>query len=169
MPSGLLMHARPCLAGLAFTHNWHPDSLNLFEPVCSTPFCPVTLLSCGGCPGMQAVLRPVAQPGGGRHVLFEHFWVEVGDLPLPEPSSAPQFVMTPSVRGHLRSLARAVLVRRFPILLQASAAPYLHDHPTYAASARVLHQILWPDAIRQGSARTASVHDFCLHVKSTLG
>ena len=76
---------------------------------------------------MQAVLRPVAQPGGGRHVLFEHFWVEVGDLPLPEPSRAPQFVMTPSVRGHLRSLARAVLVRRFPILLQASAAPWLQN------------------------------------------
>ena len=79
-------------------------------------------LSCNGCLGSQAVLRPVAQPGGGRHVLFEHFWVEVGDLPLPEPSSAPQFVMTPSVRGHLRNLARAVLVRRFPIVLQASAA-----------------------------------------------
>ncbi len=52
-------------------------------------------------------------------MLFEHFWVETGAQPLPEPTDRPQFVMTPSVRGHLRNLARAALVRRFPILLQA--------------------------------------------------
>ena len=105
-------------------------------------------------------------------MLFEHFWVEVGDLPLPEPSSAPQFVMTPSVRGHLRSLARAVLVRRFPILLQASAAAASTSFSqlTPAASARAMLDIAWPDAIRQGSVRTASMHDFCLSCESpTVG
>ena len=109
---------------------------------------------------MQAVLRPVAQPQGGRHVLFEHFWVEMGDLPLPEPSSAPQFVMTPSVRGHLRSLARAVLVRRFPILLQASAAAASRTlpQPVHAASARALPDGVWLDAIRHG---LASLCDVC--------
>lgn len=71
-------------------------------------------------PATQAVLRPVSQPRGSAHVLFEHFWVETGVQPLPEPTDRPHFVMTPSVRGHLRSLARAALVRRFPILLQAS-------------------------------------------------
>ena len=103
--------------------------------------CPVPLLSCDGHPGVQAVLRPVAQPQGGRHVLFEHFWVEMGDLPLPEPSSSPQFVMTPSVRSHLRNLARAVLVRRFPILLQASAAlaSAVSSRPIHAASAGALY------------------------------
>ena len=108
---------------------------------------------------MQAVLRPVAQPQGGRHVLFEHFWVEVGDLPLPEPSSAPQFVMTPSVRGHLRSLARAVLVRRFPILLQASAAAAStqFSQATHAASARLLPDGVWLDAIRHGLASLREV------------
>ena len=69
-------------------------------------------------PAMQAVLRPVSQPQGSTHVLFEHFWVEAGAQPLPEPTDRPRFVMTPSVRGHLRNLARAALVRRFPILLQ---------------------------------------------------
>lgn len=69
---------------------------------------------------LQAVLRPVPQPQAGTHMLFEHFWVEVGDQALPEPSASPQFVMTPSVQAHLRNLARAALVRRFPILLQAS-------------------------------------------------
>ena len=70
-------------------------------------------------PATQAVLRPVSQPQGSSHVLFEHFWVEAGAQPLPEPTDRPHFVMTPSVRGHLRNLARAALVRRFPILLQA--------------------------------------------------
>lgn len=74
------------------------------------------------CGPLQAVLRPVAQPPGGRHVLFEHFWVEMGDQSLPEATATPHFVMTPSVRGHLRNLARAALVRRFPILLQVRGA-----------------------------------------------
>ena len=145
-------------AGVAITHSWHPASLKPFVAVHCVPFCPVTFLSCSGCPGMQAVLRPVAQPGGGRHVLFEHFWVEMGDLSQPKPSSAPQFVMTPSVRGHLRSLARAVLVRRFPILLQASAAAASRKfpQPVHAASARALPDGVWLDGIRH---RLASLCD----------
>lgn len=79
------------------------------------------LLSKRVMPALQAVLRPVAQPQGSRHVLFEHFWVEAGEQPLPEPSDRPNFVMTTSVKGHLRNLARAALVRRFPTLLQASS------------------------------------------------
>jgi len=78
------------------------------------------LLSKQVMPALQAVLRPVAQPQGSKHVLFEHFWVEAGEQPLPEPSDRPNFVMTTSVKGHLRNLARAALVRRFPVLLQAS-------------------------------------------------
>ena len=35
--------------------------------------------------------------------------------------SGGAFVQTPTVQGHLRNLARAVLLRRYPILLQASA------------------------------------------------
>lgn len=31
-------------------------------------------------------------------------------------------MQTPTVQGHLRNLARAVLLRRYPILLQARAA-----------------------------------------------
>jgi midasin len=71
---------------------------------------------------VQALLRTPAQPHGGRHVLFDHFWVEAGDRPIPEEGSLEpgvRFVMTPSVQGHLRSLARAALIRRFPVLLQA--------------------------------------------------
>jgi hypothetical protein len=60
------------------------------------------------------------QPEGGQHVLFEHFWVEAGPLPLLDPNDSlagGRFVMTPSVSMHLRNLARAVLCR-YPILLQ---------------------------------------------------
>lgn len=72
------------------------------------------------------VLRAPADPsapGGRRSVLFEHFWVEAGDGEVPEGEDP--FVLTPSVRAHLATLARAVLVRRYPILLQARprAAP----------------------------------------------
>lgn len=61
-------------------------------------------------------------------MLFDHFWVEAGDQPIPEEESTAQggrvrFVMTPSVQGHLRSLARAALISRYPVLLQASHFP----------------------------------------------
>ncbi len=65
--------------------------------------------------------RTPTRPAAGSHVLFEHFWVEAGPLPVPEDGqgSGPGFVMTPSVGAHLRNLARAALIRRYPILLQA--------------------------------------------------
>lgn len=73
--------------------------------------------------GVQALLPAPAQPQGGAHVLFDHFWVEAGDQPLPEQGAAGEagrarFVATASVQGHLRSLARAALTRRYPVLLQ---------------------------------------------------
>ena len=67
-------------------------------------------------------MRAPAQPAGGRHVLFDHFWVEAGDQPLPDQDAAAKsFVVTPSVQAHLRSLARAALIRRYPVLLQVGA------------------------------------------------
>ena len=70
----------------------------------------------------QAMLRTPARPAAGSHVLFEHFWVEAGPLPVLEEDgegSRRGFVMTPSVGAHLRNLARAALIRRYPVLLQA--------------------------------------------------
>jgi hypothetical protein len=52
-------------------------------------------------------------------VLFEQYWVEAGTAPLPDPDVPDEFVLTPSVRRHLATLARAVLLRKHPILLQA--------------------------------------------------
>lgn len=95
----------------------------------------VTLLSGAAAPKVNSLLdkfilrgtrlgdlmRAPAEPSAGRSVLFEHFWVEAGEGPLPEGTDP--FVLTPSVRAHLATLARAVLVRRYPILLQARAPP----------------------------------------------
>ena len=64
--------------------------------------------------------RTPSKPAGGEYVLFEHFWVKAGPLPLPESDARlgdGKFVLTNSVSMHLRNLARAVLCR-YPILLQ---------------------------------------------------
>lgn len=68
-------------------------------------------------------MRPPPCPGSDSHVLFEQFWLERGPLPLPAGGSADdggsrRFVLTPSVRQQLHNLARCVLARRHPILLQ---------------------------------------------------
>eukprot|EP00850_Spirogloea_muscicola_P001971 SM000007S20931 [mRNA] locus=s7:964636:998915:+ [translate_table: standard] len=73
-------------------------------------------------PAFKSLLRPPPQPSP-HHVLFEHFWVEGGDALELGPSetaadSAGGYILTESVREHLKNLARAVLVRKYPILLQ---------------------------------------------------
>eukprot|EP00850_Spirogloea_muscicola_P001040 SM000004S14910 [mRNA] locus=s4:133208:176671:- [translate_table: standard] len=73
-------------------------------------------------PAFKSLLRPPPQPSP-HHVLFEHFWVEGGDALELGPSETPAdstggYVLTESVREHLKNLARAVLVRKYPILLQ---------------------------------------------------
>ena len=66
---------------------------------------------------LQAMKHPPNAPQGDSHVLLEHFWVEAGELPRINPEEG-KYVVTPTVRGHLSNLARAVLLRRHPILLQ---------------------------------------------------
>jgi midasin len=81
------------------------------------------LLSCHILKGLRAsdLCRVPPEPPGapGTHVLFEQYWVEAGTAPLPDPDVPDEFVLTPSVRRHLATLARAVLLRKHPILLQA--------------------------------------------------
>lgn len=66
---------------------------------------------------LQAFMRTPPPPQGPPHVLFDHFWVEAGTEPVPEGPSRG-FIVTPSVASYMRSLARAVLLKRNPILLQ---------------------------------------------------
>lgn len=99
---------------------------------------------------IKALLRAPPCPGNdpGQYVLFEQFWVQrgpkgtekegltlgvgggvarsaaVGGAPGAVGAEGERggegFVLTASVKEHLRNLARAVLVRRYPILLQVS-------------------------------------------------
>lgn len=77
----------------------------------------------GGGVSLKTLMRAPPQPAGPGSVLFDHFWVEVGGEALPEGKDETSgnlgtFVLTDSVTQHLRNLARAVLLRRYPILLQ---------------------------------------------------
>lgn len=65
-------------------------------------------------------MRPPACPGDS-FVLFEQFWLERGPLPAlgrEDDGASRRFVLTASVRGQLHNLARCILARRHPILLQ---------------------------------------------------
>ncbi|EIE25917.1 hypothetical protein COCSUDRAFT_12734, partial [Coccomyxa subellipsoidea C-169] len=59
---------------------------------------------------LKALLRAPAPPQGGSHVLFDHFWVEAGDQPLPEPSAEAEAGRGPTSSGKtslVTHLARA--------------------------------------------------------------
>lgn len=79
------------------------------------PHCARTLTNCAS--HSQAVKNPPNPPAGDTHVLLEHFWVEAGDLSRISPEEG-KYVVTETVKRHLSNLARAVLLRRHPILLQ---------------------------------------------------
>lgn len=96
-------------------------------PINPLPPCPHTLAAPFPLPFLpppvQSLLRTPPAPPGDTHVLFEHFWLEHGPLPPADDTTETadgrrHFVATPSVRRHLANLARAVLLRRHPILLQ---------------------------------------------------
>ena len=71
---------------------------------------------------LKALLNAVPSAPAENCVLFEQYWVEVGQLPVVESmendGKGGVFVTTPAVSQHLRNLARAVLLRKYPILLQ---------------------------------------------------
>ena len=74
--------------------------------------------------GMTLKALMSASPGAPSEncVLFDHYWVERGDAPAAEDreddGKGGVFVATQTVMQHLRNLARAVLLRKYPILLQ---------------------------------------------------
>eukprot|EP00756_Hemistasia_phaeocysticola_P036863 Hpha_TRINITY_DN16665_c0_g13::TRINITY_DN16665_c0_g13_i1::g.182220::m.182220/K14572/MDN1, REA1; midasin len=67
----------------------------------------------------QSIPTPQPPPSpGDTHVVFEHMWIEKGPEPVPEEV---EYVITPSVRDHLRNLARVVVANR-AVLLQGPTA-----------------------------------------------
>ena len=68
-------------------------------------------------PGQAAQVPP--EPVGGNHVRVQHFWIEKGSL---EPNPAPRYILTRTITKHLKNLARVVVTRRYPALLQGPTA-----------------------------------------------
>jgi midasin len=66
---------------------------------------------------LKSLMRAPPAPGP-NFVLFSQFWVEAGPLERPGPEEKGAFVLTATVNRNLSSLARAVLMRRHPVLLQ---------------------------------------------------
>jgi midasin len=50
------------------------------------------------------------------HTLIGSFWIQNGPLDIVEEDQL--FIMTPSVEINLRNLARTVLARKYPVLIQ---------------------------------------------------
>ncbi len=76
----------------------------------------------GGAVELKALMRAPPSPPSPDCVRFDQFWVQTGGTPVAEDRDADgsggTFVSTPTVLQHLRNLARAVLLRKYPILLQ---------------------------------------------------
>ena len=87
---------------------------------------------------------PAPPTDGAKHVLIEGFWVRAGtgELPPDDDGSAAaddpvaalgKYVLTASVKSRLRDLARAVLLRRYPVLLQGPTSAGKTSLVTYLA------------------------------------
>lgn len=65
---------------------------------------------------------PPKRPSDENVILFDHYWVKLGNGPVAESKESDgrggTFVATSTVLRHLRNLARAVLLYKYPILLQ---------------------------------------------------
>lgn len=64
---------------------------------------------------LQSLINSTPVAPSPDHILFDHYWVEMGSELV---QSMDTFIITPAVQRHLRNLARAVLLRKYPILLQ---------------------------------------------------
>jgi midasin (ATPase involved in ribosome maturation) len=70
--------------------------------------------SFGGNGSLKQLLRLPKSPGA-EWTAFESFWLQNG----PEkPADMPQYILTESIKRHLNNLARIVVSRRHPVLLQ---------------------------------------------------
>ncbi|CAG8555969.1 630_t:CDS:2, partial [Paraglomus occultum] len=55
------------------------------------------------------------QPRDGNYIQFGHFWLECGSYPIED---MPHYIITPSVEKKLNNLARVVMSRKYPVLIQ---------------------------------------------------
>eukprot|EP00798_Chlamydomonas_sp_ICE-L_P024873 gene24873-10534_t len=113
----------------------NPESVPIMEGLISKHLLP-------GIKNVKTLVRTPPQPpstGESQHVLFEHFWLELGPVALPEggrdvDSGGRQFIQTASVRQHLGNIARAVLTRKHPVLLQGPTSSGKTSMVSYVAA-----------------------------------
>ncbi|MCO5604407.1 hypothetical protein L7F22_058572 [Adiantum nelumboides] len=74
--------------------------------------------------GVGLIKKNLLVRGPGRpsynHIEFEHFWLEKGNH-YPSSSSlefTQRFVLTKTIKEHLKNVAKAVFIRKYPVLLQ---------------------------------------------------
>ncbi|KAH9296173.1 hypothetical protein KI387_039761, partial [Taxus chinensis] len=68
---------------------------------------------------LNSLLRAPPRPSPD-HVQFEEYWIERGTSQVSKSSTefCKQYVLTKTIRGHLKNLARTVFIRKYPVLLQ---------------------------------------------------
>ena len=100
------------------------------------------------------------KPPGKEYVAFEHLWLEVG----PEPTyDNPAFILTSSVREHLKNLARAVTARH-PVLLEGPTSSGKSSMVEYLAQ-RTGHRF-----VRVNNHETTEIQEYTGHyVSDELG
>ena len=62
------------------------------------------------------LLSQLPRRPGDNFIQFEHYWIETGDH--KSSSKTSEYILTPSIKAHLNNLARVVLYRKYPVLLQ---------------------------------------------------
>ena len=60
-------------------------------------------------------LKTVPKQPNSNYVKFAQFWIESGSFDVNVPS---EYILTKTIKSHLTSLARIVLTRKYPVLLQ---------------------------------------------------
>ncbi|XP_057850180.2 midasin isoform X2 [Cryptomeria japonica] len=68
---------------------------------------------------LNSLLRAPPCPSSD-HVQFEEYWIERGTSQVSKASTefCKRYVLTKTIKQHLKNLARAVFIRKYPILLQ---------------------------------------------------
>ena len=63
----------------------------------------------------KALLQAPPKPPAQNYEKFENFWIELGNQ---EVSPMEQYILTDSIKKNLNTLARIVIAKKYPILLQ---------------------------------------------------
>jgi midasin len=71
-------------------------------------------------PKTKSLLAKIPSQPSHNHVQFEHFWLEKGNIEVSESclEFTHRYVVTQTRREHLQNLAKAVFIRKYPVLLQ---------------------------------------------------